>query len=140
MWYIEQALYKYYNQLLCDTPLNLSSINNNENIEGRIQISDSQLQFDNTFYFSLNDSEKINVLTINEGNDEFLSKIYSAKEFNYKSISLEKLNYSELESQNLIVLNELYNIPNSLVNSIDSFVKQNGTVLIIPSNNINLKY
>ena len=114
------------------------TINNNENIEGRIQISDTQLQFDNTFYFSLNDSEKINVLTINEGNDKFLSKIYNSNEFNYKSISLENLNYSELETKNLIVLNELNKIPNSLINSIDSFVKQNGTVLIIPSNNINL--
>ena len=63
----------------------------NEVINGKITINDAQLQFDNTLYFNLNKPEKINVLSINNSDDEFLKKVYSNSEFNYQSVRLISL-------------------------------------------------
>ena len=108
----------------------------NELINGKIEINDTQLQFDNTLYFNLNKPEKINVLSINNSDDDFLKKVYSNSEFKYQSVAFNQLNYNEIENQNLIVLNELNSIPNSLTTALVSFKNNGGKLLIIPSNNI----
>ena len=110
----------------------------NEVINGKITINDAQLQFDNTLYFNLNKPEKINVLSINNSDDEFLKKVYSNSEFNYQSVAFNQLNYNDLEKQNLIVLNELKSIPNSLITALNLFKNNGGNLLIIPSDDITL--
>jgi len=110
----------------------------NEVINGKITINDSQLQFDNTLYFNINKADKINVFAINEDDDSFLSKVYTNTEFNYQSVEANQLNYNDIDKQNLIVLNELKSIPNSLNTALNSFKNNGGNVLIIPSDNINL--
>lgn len=107
-------------------------------INGKIIIEDSGLLYDNTLYFNINEREKINVLTINISKNNYLKRIFTETEFNYNEVVLEQLNYNEIEEQNLIVLNELDNIPVSLINSLNSFINNGGSILIIPSNNITL--
>lgn len=109
----------------------------NKAIVGKIVINDTQVQFDNELYFNINSPEKINVLAINEdADDSFLNRVYSADEFNYISSQLSRLNYSDITNQNVIILNELKSIPNSLVTAINSFTNDGGHIVIIPSNNI----
>jgi hypothetical protein len=105
----------------------------NEVINGRISIEDTQLQFDNSLFFNINSLKKINVLSINEADDDFLKRIYTEDEFNYASTLLNQLNYAILEQQHLIVLNELSNITNNLASAIKSFTNQGGLLLVIPS-------
>ena len=105
-------------------------------INGKIAIEDSFLQFDNTLFFNINKLTKINVLVINAENDSFLKRIYSEDEFNYNVTALNQLNYNILNDQRLIVLNELDVVPNALSNALKSFVTQGGTLMVIPSNNI----
>ncbi|MEJ6791262.1 MAG: BatA and WFA domain-containing protein [Lacinutrix sp.] len=111
----------------------------NKPINGMVSIDDANLQFDNTLYFNINNSSKINVLSINESNETFLKSIYSNKEFNYQTTSYNQLNYSDITKQNLIVLNELQQIPNSLITALKSFTTNGGVLVIIPSNSINLQ-
>ncbi|WP_397446281.1 BatA domain-containing protein [Polaribacter sp. R77954] len=88
--------------------------------------------FDNTFYFSLNNTEKINVLSI--GKDvKFLSKIYTKDEFNFTQSSIKNINYNTLSKQQIIILSELEKIPEIVSKSIIDFSKKGGTVVIIPS-------
>ncbi len=110
----------------------------NEEINGKITINDTQLQFDNTLYFNLNKPDKINVLSINSTDDNFLKKVYSNTEFNYQSFAHNQLNYNDIDKQNLIVLNELKTIPSSLNTALNSFKNNGGNLLIIPSDEINL--
>ena len=110
----------------------------NEVINGKITINDTQLQFDNTLYFNLNKPAKINVLSINNTDDTFLKKVYTNPEFNYQSVAFNQLNYNEIDKQNLIILNELKTIPNSLNTALNSFKTDGGNLLIIPSDDINL--
>ena len=105
---------------------------------GKIVIEDSNLKYDNTLYFNIDKREKINVLAINEADDLFLKRIYTSDEFEYMSANFNALNYNTIEQQNLIVLNQLKRIPNSLTTTLKSFVDNGGNLLIIPSNDVNL--
>ncbi|WP_405566172.1 BatA domain-containing protein [Polaribacter sp. Asnod6-C07] len=96
-----------------------------------ITFSDTFL-FDNSFYFSINTSKKINILSI--GNDtNFLSKIYTKDEFNFSTSTLQNINYNAIPKQQIIILNELKKIPETLSKSIVNFSKKGGTIVIIPN-------
>lgn len=110
----------------------------NELIDGKIEITDAALIYDNQLYFNLNQKEKIKVLSIGGASDNFLARIYTEDEFDYKGIGLNSLNYSILEKQNLIVLNELPELPKALQNALNSFVSKGGSVAVIPSREINM--
>jgi hypothetical protein len=110
----------------------------NSIFNGRLVIDDRNLQYDNTLFFNIDQREKINVLSINEADDTFLQKIYTSDEFQYTASNFNAVNYNTLEQQNLIVLNELKDIPNSLITALKSFTDNGGKLLIIPSNDIRL--
>lgn len=105
---------------------------------GKIIIEDVNLQYDNILFFNINKRENIKVLSINETDDGFLKKIYTDDEFDYTSFKFSELNYNSLEVQNLIILNELKEIPNSLSTALKPFTENGGYILIIPSNDANL--
>ncbi|SDW76632.1 N-terminal double-transmembrane domain-containing protein [Lutibacter oricola] len=107
------------------------------NLNGKLSINDESLAFDNDFYFTISSPEKINVLSIGK-TAEFLKKIYSKNEFNFTQHSLQNLNYRNLNKQHLIILNELDKIPNELALKINDFYKNGGSVVLIPSENIEL--
>lgn len=107
------------------------------NFNGKISIEDSFLKFDNDFYFTISTPEKTNVLSI--GNEEsFISKIYTNNEFALKQVSIQKLNFSEIQQQHLIVLNELDEIPLSLSTSLTDYINNNGYLIVVPSENSDL--
>jgi len=113
------------------------TIPNSTNFKGEISLIDDALQFDNDFYFSISKPDKIAILNI--GNiAEFLPRIYSENEFSYSTTPLQNLNYNKLQYQHLIVLNELKNIPTELINSLKDFSKNGGSLVVIPSANINI--
>ena len=114
------------------------TIPNNTLFSGKLTIEDANLQYDNNLYFNLNKRDHINVLSINEADDMFLKKIYTPDEFNYSSFGFRELDYNALENQNLIVLNELKEIPSSLITALKAFTDNGGFILIIPSDEITL--
>ena len=88
--------------------------------------------FDNQFLFAINPEEKINILAIGKS-AEYLSKIYNNTAFHFTQYPTESINYNNLQHQQLIILNELENIPISLQNSLVEFSKQGGNLVIIPN-------
>jgi len=123
---------------ITDKAKTIFTIPANQIINGKVSIEDINLQFDNTLFFNINKNSKINVLSVNEANDSFLKGIYTAQEFNYKATAFKALNYSDISNQNLIILNELEQIPNALVTALKSFTNNGGIVIIIPSINSDL--
>lgn len=111
----------------------------NEIINGKISIDDAHLQFDNHLYFNINNTSKINLLSINNESDSFLKRIFTEDEFEFTSTLENQLNYTILNQQNVVVLNELSSIPNALVSALKSFTNQGGSLIIIPSTTINLE-
>jgi hypothetical protein len=112
------------------------TVQNTANFLGKIDISFSDtFAFDNRFYFVLNSNKKTRVLAV--GNTaEFLSKIYTKDEFEFTNSSLQSINYNAIQNQQLIILNELENIPEILINSIVQFSKNGGNIVVIPNKKI----
>ena len=134
------------NQLIAKTSVAITdkiettfSLPSNEVINGKITIDDANLQFDNSLFFNINKTSKINVLVVNADDDSFLKRIYTEDEFNYISTSENQLNYSIIDQQHLIILNELNSIPNALIAALKSFTNQGGKLIVIPSTAINLE-
>ncbi len=101
---------------------------------GYIEIVDNGLRYDNRYYFSISKPELTNVISIgNQGKSIFLSKIYTSSEFKYFNSELSTLDYNVLEQQDVVVLNELDEIPQALQTTLKSFVEKGGNVIFIPS-------
>ncbi len=111
---------------------------NKEIIDGKIVITDTHLQFDNTLFFNIDKQEQINVLAIGNAENDFLKRIYTENEFNFSTSTLKDLNYNSINQQQLIVLNELENIPSSLASVLESFTNNGGTLILIPNSNTNV--
>jgi hypothetical protein len=107
-------------------------IENNGEFKGRLELTDPNLSFDNTLFFSINIAQKLKVLSINETNADFLRRLFDQPEFDYSQQSFQNLDYSEIPSQNFVILNELAEVPPSLLTALKSFSDNGGSLLIIP--------
>lgn len=105
---------------------------------GYASITDNALPYDNDLYFSISEPKKINVLSIGATEkSRFLSKIYDVNSFNFQNVELSSLNYNLLENQEVLILNELSEIPQALQTTLTDFAKKDGNVIIIPSTESN---
>ena len=101
---------------------------------GYAKIEDNGLFYDNTFYFSIEKPKKIKVVAIGtEEKNQFLSRIYTPDEFELKKYSSNQIDYNALENQNVIVLNEIDEIPSSIATNLTDFYAKGGSIIIIPS-------
>ena len=110
-------------------------IPNRDSYNGKLQLEDNLLTFDNDLFFTINKPKKINVAAIGEKFD-YMSNIYTADEFNFEGSTLRNFDYNKIDDQHLLILNELENIPVVLVNSIKEFLSNGGNLVIIPPLNL----
>ena len=104
----------------------------------KVELLDANCSFDNTLYISKPKPTKQKILAIGEiENNSFLSKIYTEEEFIFTQNTPNSINYSVFEQQHLIILNELETISVALSKNLSEFSKKGGTILCIPSENIN---
>ena len=112
-------------------------IQNQKKINGKISLDfQDAFNFDNNHFFTIDSDKKIDVFSIGKNHD-FLTKIYSKNEFNFNSSTIQNINYNLLEKQHLIILNELNEIPNTLLVFLQKHLKENKNLVIIPSQKIN---
>ena len=105
-----------------------------KDFNGFVSINDASLKFDNIYYFTITKTEKINVTSIGKSEkSEFLNRIYNNEEFNYLNSTIDKLDYNTIDKQDAIILNELENLPQTLVTNLKSFVEKGGNLVFIPS-------
>ena len=107
----------------------------NTKINGRVTLEDPAITFDNSRYFTINTPEKIKVVAVNEADDSFIKNIFTPDEFELVSNSTQELNYNDIANANLVILNEISQIPISLINALKPFVDEGGTVCFIPAQN-----
>lgn len=100
---------------------------------GRLHLDDASLSFDNDFYFSLDRPEPLQVLSINGTSDTYLKKLYGTDDFNYTPITPEQLSYDLFTDKQVVVLNEVKNIPTSLVTALQAFTQNGGKLILIPN-------
>ncbi|NUY79327.1 BatA domain-containing protein [Flavobacterium sp. MAH-1] len=101
---------------------------------GFVQITDNGLAYDNELYFSLSKPEKTNVISIGDAaKSGFLSRIYTQQEFNFANFPLQSLDYNQIDKQDVIILNELKEIPQALLTTLKAFSEKGGNIVLIPS-------
>ncbi|WP_196888919.1 vWA domain-containing protein [Aureivirga sp. CE67] len=103
-----------------------------EEIEGIVKIQYEDVPFDNTYYFSIQSPEKINLLSIGK-QEKYLNDLFASSEFQFENKEKNFFDLGTILNQNMIVLNELDTIQNSLINALKDFKKQGGTLVVIPS-------
>ena len=101
--------------------------------DGRLQIEDNGLQFDNTLYFSLNRTQSINVTTINSANAGFLNRIFSEPEFKFSTMNSDQIDYNILSNSQVVILNEVDDLSGALTTTLLDLVEQDAIIVIIPS-------
>ena len=107
-------------------------LENFQQFKGKIQITFNDIfLFDNVFYFTINIPKKTSILNIGK-TSSYLSKIFTDEDFHFTNSTLQNVNYNLIPSQQLLILNQLKNIPIILGKKILDFVENGGHLLIIP--------
>lgn len=106
----------------------------------RISFEDYPVTFDNDFYFVLRLENKINILEIS--NEEGISPIGlvygNSGLFAYARQNADNLDYSLIRQNDLVIVNGLNSIDNSLSLELNNHIDQGGSVLIIPGENADI--
>ena len=102
-------------------------------INGKIEINDNGLAFDNELFFSINKTSPVKVVAIGDQDSDFLKRIYKNPEFELLLFSLNNIDYNQLSQANLVVLNELGKISSSLANTLQKLHSEDVFLVIIPS-------
>jgi hypothetical protein len=100
----------------------------------RISFEDYPVTFDNDFYFVLRLENKVNILEI--GSSEGISSIErvygNTGLFNYSRQDVSNMDYSMIRQNDLVVVNGLNTLDNSLALELNNLIDQGGSLLIVP--------
>lgn len=98
-----------------------------------LSFTDFPVNFDNTFYLTLNFSEKIRVVQMG-GQSEFIQKVFGNPSlFSYTAFEAGNVDLGVVMQSDLVILQALDNPSASIMSAIHEYQKGPGTVLIIPS-------
>lgn len=114
------------------------TIDKSSGFVGKLEVTDPNLPFDNTLYFSIDNPEKIKVLAFTDANANFLQRLFDDVGFSFTQQTSKTLDYNEIPDQNFIILNELNEVPASLTTALKSFSDAGGSILIIPPSEADL--
>ncbi len=99
-----------------------------------ISFNDFPVSFDNEFFFSLNYNEKIRIIEIREGSAASpVEKVFGNEQiFNHRSFAKSNFNYSLLNEADLVVVNGLNVMDQSLQSALHDYLNREGVLFIIP--------
>jgi len=102
---------------------------------GKIEIQDYPILYDNTFFFSYSIAQTINILSINQDNqNKYINALFQDDSyFTLTNNSENNINYSNFGSFNMIVLNGIQNLSSGLIQEAKTFVNNGGSLLFFPA-------
>ncbi len=105
-----------------------------------LNINDNPITFDDNYYFSFEVLNKINVLCINgEKENQFLKALFSNDaQINCSNQSASQIDFNHFNQQQCIVLNSLQNVSSGLGSELQKFVKNGGSLIIFPNENMDV--
>ncbi len=109
-------------------------------ISGYLQIEDYPILYDNTYYFSYFIEKQIPVIDIYEKTpNKYIAALCKDKPtFSVQAQDVRSIDYSQLRSYSVIILNELQTISSGLVDAIAKLNGMGKTVICIPSTEIDV--
>ncbi len=102
--------------------------------ELQISFNDNPINFDNTFFLTLNFTDKIRVLEIkNTLQPTPVQQVFGNQQlFAYQGFTMANVNYSLLSQSDLVVVNGLNAIDPTFALALQNYLDAFGTVLLIP--------
>ena len=99
-----------------------------------LSFQDFPLTFDNSFRFVIQQAPKINVLEIaEEAEKTAINKVYAdTTYFIFESIEPGNINLASIQTADLLILNGLSNIGESLESALVQFQQSGGNILLVP--------
>ncbi len=105
-----------------------------------VHIDDYPVTYDDTYYLAYDVHETIHVKSIIDPNNSPSGNIKavfkSDSTFSFSVEAFNQLDYANLSSSDLLVVNELKSIPSGLASELGTFVRNGGSIWIIPSEEI----
>ena len=110
------------------------SIQDDSLMQGYVETTDYPVTFDDRMYFSIPVTPQVPMLVISgKGENAFLQRLFKGDSLvDYRQEPYDHMDYAHLTESRFIVLDELHSIPSGLAQSIAQFVKEGGTLLVIP--------
>ncbi len=112
----------------------------NGRVNGCIEINNHPIVFDNSFYFTYNIKANCKILHLYENiaNPAYSKLFKKDSTLLFSQSSIEQLDYSILQEQDFIILDEIVNYSSGMLQEIARFSNGGGSLCIIPSRkNIN---
>ena len=108
---------------------------------GKIVIQDRPVTFDDTMYFAYMAKNKFKVLVINKDTpNKYLNAFYSSEYFDLTNSNQKNIPYGDFEKYNTIIINEADISSSGFVSSLQQYVNNGGSVVLIPSAQSNVDY
>ncbi|TAF77760.1 MAG: hypothetical protein EAZ53_01670 [Bacteroidetes bacterium] len=104
----------------------------------KLKIENDVIAFDNEYFFMLNASPLIRILSIGRENNTYINSVYqSEKIFQYQENKLGSLSAKDLGKSNLCIVNGFDKLNQSEQNQLLEFAEKGGNLVFFPTNNIN---
>jgi hypothetical protein len=102
--------------------------------EAKITITDFPIEFDNDYYFAFNVDEQVDILQIHGGTpNRYVQATFEDNDYFKATMqSVGKLDFSKFSTYDLIILDELVNLPSGLISELHGYAKNGGNVVVFP--------
>ena len=114
---------------------------NTEILKGLIKINDHPISFDNNCYFTLKNANKVAVLSINSNsNSTAITALFKndTSLFNFENTLDKNIDFNNLMNKDIILINEVEEFSSGLINSLNNFTKNGGSIAIFPPKKIDI--
>lgn len=103
--------------------------------QAEVSVMDYPVVFDDIWHMAFEAKEQVRVLAINEtAQSPYLNALYkNAERFVFDNQLVGSLNYASLGRYNLIILNDLIEVPSGLTYELEKYLQAGGTVMIFPN-------
>jgi hypothetical protein len=107
---------------------------------GRIYLNDTEIKFDDDFFFSLYLPERLNIMHIKgAGCTGYVDKLFTGDTyFNMTNVTGGQIDFSTLNTYHFVVMDELTEVSGGLATELKKFVEKGGSVFVIPATNSNI--
>jgi hypothetical protein len=109
--------------------------------QGVVKITDFPITYDDDFFFSFYVDPNLPILIINgEKESPYFKSLFGKDDyFILNNVSEKNIDFSQFQQNKLIVLNELKTISSGLAQELKKFTGSGGTMLVVPSKDIDLE-
>ncbi|MEO5569881.1 MAG: BatA domain-containing protein [Bacteroidia bacterium] len=120
-----------------DTKLNFT-LSENGWQKAELSINDHPITFDDTWYFSFEVKQNLQLLCINKkAESPYIKALFSSENyFILNNSNAEQIDYATLPRNNVVILNELNTVSSGLASELKKYVSNGGTLVVFPDSAI----